>query len=239
MSACSSRCLPRERGGRLGASLSKAKSQRSLVTCSSHLPSLAYAGLYDQQFRKDMTEDWLQHLALSGIACKAHNPITEYLSNADERLAWQRYTLPVDDLCTENAIILKRFNRYPLIIDPSNRATEFLRQENHSRKLTVTSFLDETFVKQLESALRFGNPILIQDAEHLDPILTHVLKQGVPEDRRQSTHSPWKARDWTSRLLSDCIFLPEILLPSSPQMSVAERRSSTLLLHEAVSERSL
>ena len=138
---------------------------------------LAYAGLYDQQFRKEMTEDWLQHLALSGIACKAHNPITEYLSNADERLAWQRHTLPVDDLCTENAIILKRFNRYPLIIDPSNRATEFLRQENHNRKLTVTSFLDDTFVKQLESALRFGNPILIQDAEHLDPILTHVLNR--------------------------------------------------------------
>ena len=38
------------------------------------------------------------------------------------------------------------------------------------RKLTVTSFLDQYFTKQLETSLRFGNPILIQDAEHLDPI---------------------------------------------------------------------
>lgn len=138
---------------------------------------LAYAGLYDQQFRKAMIDDWTHHLTQSGITFKPHNPITEYLSNADERLAWQEHSLPVDDLCTENAIILKRYNRYPLIIDPSGRTTEFLAKETTDRKLTVTSFLDDTFVKQLESALRFGNPILIQDAEHLDPILNHVLNK--------------------------------------------------------------
>jgi dynein heavy chain 1 len=37
--------------------------------------------------------------------------------------------------------------------------------------------LDDSFTKQLESSLRFGNPILIQDAEHLDPILNHVLNK--------------------------------------------------------------
>ncbi|EFW19348.1 hypothetical protein D8B26_007588 [Coccidioides posadasii str. Silveira] len=138
---------------------------------------LAYGGLYDQQFRKAMIDDWVNQLAQSGINFKPHNPITEYLSNADERLSWQENSLPVDDLCTENAIILKRFNRYPLIIDPSGRVTEFLQKESKERKLTVTSFLDDSFIKQLESALRFGNPILIQDAEHLDPILNHVLNK--------------------------------------------------------------
>ncbi|EFR03217.1 protein kinase subdomain-containing protein [Nannizzia gypsea CBS 118893] len=138
---------------------------------------LAYGGLYDQQFRKAMIDDWMHHLSQSNIDLKPHNPVTEYLSNADERLSWQSNSLPVDDLCTENAIILNRFNRYPLIIDPSGRVTEFLEKENRDRKLTVTSFLDDSFVKQLESALRFGNPILIQDAEHLDPILNHVLNK--------------------------------------------------------------
>ncbi|KAI2637206.1 cytoplasmic dynein heavy chain [Hypomontagnella submonticulosa] len=138
---------------------------------------LAYSGLYDQTFRKAMMEDWLHQLHLSGVNFKPHNPVTEYLSTADERLSWQENTLPVDDLCTENAIILKRFNRYPLIIDPSGRVTEFLQRECKDRRLTVTSFLDDSFTKQLESSLRFGNPILIQDAEHLDPILNHVLNK--------------------------------------------------------------
>jgi dynein heavy chain 1, cytosolic len=138
---------------------------------------LAYAGFYDQVERNGMVRDWLHQITQSGIACKSNNSITEYLSNADERLKWQRNSLPVDDLCTENAIILQRFNRYPLIIDPSGRTTEFLSREHKDRKLTVTSFLDDTFVKQLESALRFGNPILIQDAEHMDPILNQVLNK--------------------------------------------------------------
>ncbi|KAF5247463.1 hypothetical protein FAUST_700 [Fusarium austroamericanum] len=138
---------------------------------------LAYSGLYDQTFRKSMMDDWFHQLHLSGIHYKSTNPVTEYLSTADERLSWQENTLPVDDLCTENAIILKRFNRYPLIIDPSGRVTEFLQRECKDRRLTVTSFLDDTFTKQLESSLRFGNPILIQDAEHLDPILNHVLNK--------------------------------------------------------------
>ena len=138
---------------------------------------LAYSGLYDQQFRKSMMEDWLEQLSLSGIAYKQHHAVTEFLSTADERVKWQNNGLPVDDLCTENAIILKRFNRYPLIIDPSGRVTEFLQNGSKERRLTVTSFLDDSFIKQLESSLRFGNPILIQDAEHLDPVLNHVLNK--------------------------------------------------------------
>jgi dynein heavy chain 1 len=138
---------------------------------------IAYAGYYDQQYRKALTEDWYEHLKNSGISFKTPNPFTEYLSTADDRLTWQHNGLPVDDLCTENAIVLKRFNRYPLIIDPSGRTTEFLQNECKERRLTVTSFLDDSFTKQLESSLRFGNPILIQDAEHLDPILNHVLNK--------------------------------------------------------------
>ncbi|KAL9078918.1 MAG: hypothetical protein Q9157_002174 [Trypethelium eluteriae] len=138
---------------------------------------IAYNGFFDQQYRKTMMEDWLHHLSLSNVRYKQHNPITEYLSTADEKFRWQENGLPVDDLCTENAIILKRFNRYPLIIDPSGRVIEYIQKECSDRRLTVTSFLDSSFTKQLESCLRFGNPILIQDAEYLDPILTHVLNK--------------------------------------------------------------
>lgn len=141
---------------------------------------MAYAGFYDQQYRKLMMEDWLDHLRHAGISYRSPNPMTEYLSTADEKLAWQQNTLPVDDLCTENAIMLKRFNRYPLIIDPSGHVTDFL--QNEYKKLTVTSFLDDSFTNQLDSCVRFGNPILIQDAEHLDPILNHVLNKEIKKE---------------------------------------------------------
>lgn len=75
--------------------------------------------------------------------------------------------------------MLKRFNRYPLIIDPSGQATEFIMNEFAGRKITKTSFLDDSFRKNLESALRFGNPLLVQDVENYDPILNPVLNREL------------------------------------------------------------
>lgn len=64
----------------------------------------------------------------------------QYLSNADERLRWQANALPADELCTENAIMLNRFNRYPLIIDPSGQATTFICNEFRDKKITKTRY---------------------------------------------------------------------------------------------------
>ena len=58
--------------------------------------------------------------------------------------------------------MLKTFNCYPLIIDPTGQATAFLLNEFKDKKIAVTV---------LESSFRFGNPILIQDVKRLDPIL--------------------------------------------------------------------
>ena len=41
----------------------------------------------------------------------------------------------------------------------------------------IYSFLDANFRKQLESALRFGNSLLVQDVESYEPILNPVLKR--------------------------------------------------------------
>lgn len=41
--------------------------------------------------------------------------------------------------------------------------------EYKEKKITKTSFLDNAFMKNLESALRFGTPLLVQDVESIDP----------------------------------------------------------------------
>lgn len=140
---------------------------------------LAYSGFFDQHYRDTMRRAWMDHLSDAGIRYKSELAIAEFLSTADERLAWQSNALPADSLCVENAVMLKRYNRYPLIIDPTGQATAFLQNEFRDRKITVTSFLDEAFLKNLESALRFGNPLLIQDVENLDPILNSVLNREL------------------------------------------------------------
>ncbi|KAL3873221.1 hypothetical protein ACJMK2_036362 [Sinanodonta woodiana] len=140
---------------------------------------MAYAGYFDQQVRRNLFTTWSSYLQQAHIQFRSDLARVEYLSNADERLRWQANALPADDLCTENAIMLKRFNRYPLIIDPSGQATAFILNEYKERKITKTSFLDDAFRKNLESALRFGNPLLVQDVESYDPILNPVLNREL------------------------------------------------------------
>ncbi|XP_065175263.1 cytoplasmic dynein 1 heavy chain 1-like [Sycon ciliatum] len=140
---------------------------------------MAYAGYFDQSLRGNLFSSWVSHLQSAGVQFRLDIARTEYLSSPDDRMAWQENALPTDDLSVENAIILQRFNRYPLIIDPSGQATEFVLNQYKDRKITRTSFLDDSFRKNLESALRFGNPLLVQDVENYDPILNPVLNREV------------------------------------------------------------
>lgn len=99
---------------------------------------LTYAGYYDQHMRDNLFTSWLSHLHLAKLKYRDDIARIEYLCNPDERLQWTANSLPSDDLCVENAIMLKRFNRFPLIIDPSGQATNFIMNEYKERKITKT-----------------------------------------------------------------------------------------------------
>ncbi|KAI6221986.1 Dynein heavy chain, cytoplasmic [Aphelenchoides besseyi] len=142
---------------------------------------LAYAGYYDQQLRERLFERWCHHLDEAAVGYRQEIARIEYLSSADEREEWVANGMPKDDLCMENSVMLKRFNRYPLVIDPSGQAFEFLQKQHGGKQsnFQVTSFLDQAFRKTLESALRFGTTLLVKDVENYDPILNPVLNREV------------------------------------------------------------
>lgn len=138
---------------------------------------ITYAGYYDQPIRQRIFRKWTDFLEISGLPFHKHNTVGNYLATGEQRLQWRNSSLPTDELYVENAIMISRYDRYPLIIDPTARVIPFLEKQHSKKKLTVTSFLDDAFIKHLESAIRFGNPILIQDAEYLDPVLSQVLNK--------------------------------------------------------------
>ncbi|XP_065319190.1 dynein heavy chain, cytoplasmic-like isoform X2 [Gordionus sp. m RMFG-2023] len=158
---------------------------------------LAYAGYFDQAERARVRGQWARHLRRSGI--EFDNNEEDSFKNVANTiggvesidLAANNAIEEMDDLCIENAVMLKRCmagstvgannTRYPLIIDPSGKALDFIANEyvGGDRKITKTSFLDDSFRKNLESALRFGNPLLVQDVENYDPILNPVLNREI------------------------------------------------------------
>jgi len=138
---------------------------------------LAYVGYYDATHRQQLVDRWRDRLRDQHVPYKPDLNLIEYLSTPSQRLEWQSHGLPVDDLATENAIMMTRANRYPLLIDPSGQGTSFLMNQYKDRKILRTSFLDDAFLKALESALRFGNALLVEDVENIDPILNSVLNR--------------------------------------------------------------
>ena len=140
---------------------------------------LAYIGFYDAFYRKYLKEKGRQILHENSIICSNDLDEVEWLTKPNDKVVWQKCSLPTDNICLENATILERFNRYPLIIDPAGQATEFIKLYYASKKLNATSFTDPNFLKTLESALRFGYPILVQDVEKIDPIMNSLLNKEI------------------------------------------------------------
>ena len=141
---------------------------------------LSYVGFFDHYYRKSLITYWKNYIQETAqMLLKSDLSLIEFLSHPSERLIWQSNYLPQDDLCIENAIILQNYHRYPLVIDPSGQALEFIVNQYKDKKLNITSFSDESFLKSLESCLRFGAPLLVQDVEKVDPILNSVLNKEV------------------------------------------------------------
>ncbi len=142
---------------------------------------LTYAGTFDFRTRISLVSNWNFIMSDLNIKFRKDLRIIDYLSRTADRLEWASQGLPQDVLAIENAIILERFNRFPLVVDPSGQATAFLMAKYKHRNIVKTSFLDHGagFLKTLGSAIRFGTPLLIEDAEAIDPILNPVLNREV------------------------------------------------------------
>ena len=140
---------------------------------------LTYAGTFDYKVRRTLLLEWTDALDSLGVPYRPELDFIAYLSRPSDQVQWRGYGLPSDDLASQNAILLERFNRYPLVIDPSGQAATFLMAKYATQKMVQTSFLDASFMKTLASAIRFGTPLLVNDVESLDPVLNPVLNKEV------------------------------------------------------------
>jgi dynein heavy chain 1 len=140
---------------------------------------LTYIGFFDHYYRKYLQSEWRDTIDQVSLKMRQEMKFVEFLSSPSERLEWEKQGLPDDELCIENAIIMLNYNRYPLVIDPSDQAPKFITTHYAKQKIQKTSFADDGFMKHLETAIRFGLPLLVQDVEKIDPVLNSVLNKEV------------------------------------------------------------
>ena len=97
---------------------------------------------------------------------------------------WVIDGLPNDGFSIENAIVMSKARRWPLMIDPQNQANKWVNNMEKKNSIEVIKLTDSGFVRTLENCIQFGNPCILENVgEELDPtieplLLKCIFKQG-------------------------------------------------------------
>jgi len=141
---------------------------------------IAYLGVFTSKYREDCIEEWSQQLGHSKIKATAPFLLNNILGDAVQIRKWTICKLPNDNFSIDNAIMLHSSNRWPLMIDPQGQANKWIRNIEADNKLKVVKQSQNDFVRNIENAITFGLPVLLENVpETIDPILETILTKQI------------------------------------------------------------
>ncbi|XP_071126281.1 cytoplasmic dynein 2 heavy chain 1-like isoform X2 [Mytilus edulis] len=138
---------------------------------------ITYLAQAPEDVRRNCLKSWMEALTVEGFDMR------RFLSTESEQLIWKSEGLPSDDLSMENALVILQINSIeagsalrPFLIDPSSRATEWLKTHLKENRLEVINQQDANFSTSLELAVRFGKTLIIQEVDGVEPVLYPLLR---------------------------------------------------------------
>lgn len=145
-----------------------------------------YCGALDQTFRASLLDEWKLKLNEYNIPLEESLLVTSILTTTTSITSWQDNGLPRDEVFTQN-VAIHLWCECAYMIDPTGEVLSVLQKSMLPKKLIVTSFLDESFVRVFEDAMRFGGQLLIQNAESYNPIIDSVLRKEIVQNGGRKT----------------------------------------------------
>ncbi|KAL1259213.1 hypothetical protein QQF64_009790, partial [Cirrhinus molitorella] len=139
---------------------------------------ISYAGYFTQPYRHQLLHDILIPFLRN---CQTPIPLTDgldpVLTLTDQATVagWQNQGLPADRLSVENAAILMASQRWPLIVDPQQQASKWIRNL-YGPNLRVLQYGQKGYLDVIEHSLAAGEVVLIENVkERVDPLLEPLL----------------------------------------------------------------
>ena len=141
---------------------------------------IAYFGAFTGAYRNDLVEKWVERCQELDIPVSDDCSLRGTLASPVEVRDWNMWGLPTDSVSIDNGILVTRGKRWPLMIDPQNQANAWVKAMETKNALKVIKLTDGNYLRTLESSIRIGNPVLVEDiGEALDPALEPVLQKAV------------------------------------------------------------
>ncbi|KAF6265404.1 dynein heavy chain 6 [Scenedesmus sp. NREL 46B-D3] len=143
---------------------------------------IAYLGPFTAAYRERAINQWVERCRSAYIPCSANFRLVGVLGEPVTIRSWLLDGLPNDSLSIDNAIIISKTRRWPLMIDPQGQANKWVKtmEKKHQLEVVKLSGGPDAYKRQLENAVQFGFPVLIEDVgEELDPVLEPLLLKAV------------------------------------------------------------
>ena len=145
--------------------------------------SIGYMGVFTPDFRHRITEQWQAKLKELGLPHSEGCGLRMTMADPVAIRAWTIFGLPQDSHSVENGIIMSSGKRYPLLIDPQGQANRYIKNMGKDvsvcpNDLDVVKLTEKNFLRTLESAVRYGKWVLLENVgETLDAALEPLLLQ--------------------------------------------------------------
>ncbi|XP_032678001.1 dynein heavy chain 7, axonemal-like [Odontomachus brunneus] len=137
---------------------------------------VAYLGVFTTQFRQQQLENWVGFCTSLNVVCTQDYQLTQVLGDPVLIRSWNIFGLPSDLFSIDNAIIVTNSRRWPLMIDPQGQANKWVKNMEKASNLNVIKLTQPDYVRVLENAVQFGQPVLLENiGEELDAALEPLL----------------------------------------------------------------
>lgn len=144
---------------------------------------IGYSGPFTPNYRAALIKEWNEALDKFGIPHTEGTNIISCLQDPVKVRSWNIAGLPTDAQSTENAIILSKARRWPLMIDPQGQANKWIKNMEKDRGLDVIKLSEKDYLRTLENGVRFGRAVLLENiGESLEAALEPLLLKQVFKD---------------------------------------------------------
>lgn len=127
---------------------------------------IAYMGPFSQTIRQEILAGWRQILDQQGILHTHNITPKEFLAEDAQVRQWKVQGLSHSEHAIQNAIIMLRSSRYPLVIDPEEQALAWITKQGAECGLCACSVHDPDYLGLVKQCLENGIPLLLKDVDN-------------------------------------------------------------------------
>eukprot|EP00930_Biecheleria_cincta_P050644 TRINITY_DN3582_c0_g1_i1.p1 TRINITY_DN3582_c0_g1~~TRINITY_DN3582_c0_g1_i1.p1 ORF type:complete len:2677 (-),score=555.77 TRINITY_DN3582_c0_g1_i1:255-8135(-) len=146
---------------------------------------VVYCGPFNSEFREKLYSQFMADTKKRSVP--AHDKIDKvgFLVDQGTIGEWALEGLPSDDLSIQNAIMVTRSSRYPLMVDPQGQANRWIKSREKERigdkqHMCLTTLSAKNLKDQIEFTMGEGLCLIIENVENeVDPMLDPVMDKAI------------------------------------------------------------